>query len=96
MLITNWLPHIIIFDSRGAPLARFESANLIALNRQLSAPSHRRPRLVNATGSKGSSHPYDPIALARSPLALARWIPGGRLFDMAFALCFTLHIMNYP
>ena len=35
MLITNWLPHIIIFDSRGAPLARFESANLIALNRQV-------------------------------------------------------------
>ena len=70
MLITNWLPHIIIFDSRGAPLARFESANLIALNRQLSAPSHRRPRLVNATGSKGSSHPYDPIALARSPVRL--------------------------
>ena len=76
MLITDWLPHIIIFDSRGAPLTRFESANLIALNRQLSAPSHRRPRLIIATGSKGSSHPYDPLALARSPVRLLDGSPG--------------------
>ena len=78
------------------PLARFESANLIALNRQLSAPSLRRPRLANATGSNGSSHPYDPIALARSLVRLLDESPGGRLFDMAFALCLTLHIMDHP
>ena len=48
MLITDWLPHIVIFDSRGAPLTRFESANLIALNRQdLCRKAHDQEGKIN-------------------------------------------------
>ena len=70
------LPNIIIFDcfdylrllgAEETPLIRSERAYLIALNRQLATSSLRHSRLVNATGSKGSSHLYDPIALALSP-----------------------------